>query len=323
MARRLERLQAEQVGQKMANAAGRMGQSGAAGEQGDGAQAGQKADEAGKDLDDAQEQLAKRRRQAEADLAQEQVARIEDSIKSLYDRQGQVMSETARLEKQRAAKGQLSRGESASVQELSRQQRSLETETRQLAEKVAAAEVFHLALSAAAREMLSAADLLARRDTGSPTQQAEDAAQRRLARLIVALQSDRKKEGEQEQAGQGNSGGSGQGGQGGIRSIAELKLLKLMQEDLNERFSSAAAPDSGTPEERAALLSRLSQEQGQLAELTLKLSQPTESNPEDNPDKLPDIRPGRMDTEKEKPQPDGGPPAKGRSADEPGSPLDE
>jgi hypothetical protein len=289
MARRLERLQAEQAGRKLGGAAGRMGQAGQAGEKGDAAQAGEQAEQAKKDLDEAQAELAKRRKQAEADLAQEQLARIEDTVKSLHERQGNVISETARLEQLREAKGYLTRGEAASLQELARQQKGLHAESQLLAEKIAAAEVFRLALNNAGEEMLSAAKLLTARDTGAKTQQTEQAAQRRLARLLAALKSDKK--GGEKKGGGGEGGGQGKGAQGGIRSISELKLLKLMQEDLNDRFAAASDPvATEAAAERLELLTRLSIEQGQLADLALKLSQPTETDPAGDPEKLPDVR---------------------------------
>jgi hypothetical protein len=222
------------------------------------------------------------------------LARIEDTVKSLLERQGNVVAETVRLEQLREAKGYLTRGEAASLQELARIQKGLQGESHLLAEKISAAEVFRLALTNAGAEMLRAAEMLTARDTGAKTQQTEQAAQRRLARLLAALKSD-KKAGEKKGGG-GEGGGQGKGGQGGIRSIAELKLLKLMQEDLNDRLTAASDPAAGEPataEAAAArldLLTRLSIEQGELADLTLKLSQPTETDPASDPEKLPDVR---------------------------------
>ena len=51
-----------------AGAAGKMGRSGQAADKGDAERSGEQADQAQKDLDDAQQQLAERRKKAEADL---------------------------------------------------------------------------------------------------------------------------------------------------------------------------------------------------------------------------------------------------------------
>ena len=52
-----------------------------------------------KDLADAEQQVAQARRQAEADLAHEQLQRLDDSIKSLVDRRSIRAAEAVRLEK--------------------------------------------------------------------------------------------------------------------------------------------------------------------------------------------------------------------------------
>lgn len=291
LARRLERLQAEQAGRKMGAAASRLGQAGQAGEKGDAGQAGEQAEAAEKDLEEAQVELAKRRQQAEADLANEQLSRIEDTVKSLHERQGKLIDETRRLEGLREAKGYLTRGEAASLQDLVRQQRALQQEAHLLAEKIAGAETFHLALNNAGEDMLRAANRLSQRDTGVGTQRIQRDAQDRIAQMLAALKSDSKKGG--KPGSDGNGQGGGQGGQqgGGIRSIAEVKLLKLMQEDLNLRLKTLGdAPAESDREAHIEQLTRLSVEQGQLADLALKLSRPLDSNVENEPEKLPDVR---------------------------------
>ncbi len=195
----------------MARTAGRMGQSGQAGEQGATGDAGAAAEQAQKDLDEAQEQLAQRRRQAEADLAQEQMARIEESIKSLRGRQSQLRGEATRYAETLKAKGRFTRGESAGVQTLGRQEKGLSAETTALAEKVSAAEVFHLALTAASGNMDQAAALLHQREVGAATQEAIAAAERRLDRILAAL-GESKQQGDKANAGQ-NEDRNGEAGE--------------------------------------------------------------------------------------------------------------
>ncbi len=59
-------------------------------------------------------------------------------------------------------------------------------------------------------------------------------------------------------------------------SLAELKLLKLMQEDLNARYQRLRQADR-TPQS-AAQMTELAIEQGRMADLTLKLSEPSETD---------------------------------------------
>lgn len=288
LARRLERLQAEQAGRSTAGAAGKMQQAQAAGEQGDSQTADEQAAQAEKDLEDAQQQLAERRRQAEQDLAQEQIARLEDSLKGLHARQKKLIAETQRLENLRATEGRLTRAQLSTLNELSKQQQALEVETSEMAERLALTEVLQLALGGAARQMTKAAELLSHRETGNATQSVQESARLRLAQLLSTLAKDQAAKPPAEQSPEGSGEGGGKQKRGdGAHVLAQLKLLKLLQEDLNQRFRAAAEPIGN---QGAQQLAELAQEQGKLAELTAKLAAPPEANPEDDPEKLPDIR---------------------------------
>ncbi|MBI3836801.1 MAG: hypothetical protein HY288_02555 [Planctomycetia bacterium] len=300
LARRLERLQAEQAGRSMSGAAGKMGRAGNAGQQGDAPAAEQQAQQAQKDLEEAQQQVAERRRQAEEDLAREQLARLEDGLKSLHQRQKKLIEETERLENLRATEGRLTRAQAATVNDLARQQKSLQGETSLLAEKLALAEVIHLALEGATKHMTRAAELLGHRDTGSQTQTAQEAARRRFAQLLSAFENKPK-----PNSGQGDGGGDGGGGASGARDpsqvLTQLKLLKVLQEDLNDRFHMLTTGPDGDRQTIERDLSDIAAEQGQLAQLALKLAEPPEDNSEDNPEKLPDVREDSFKAEPEPP----------------------
>ncbi|MGD9723695.1 MAG: hypothetical protein AB7O59_04920 [Pirellulales bacterium] len=299
LARRLERLQADAAGQSTSSASGKMGEAGGSAEQGDSAGAEQQSAEAEKDLEDAQQQLAERRRQAEADLAREQLARLEDSLRSLHTRQQKLTAETERLEKLRALEGKFSRAQASTIHDLARQQKMLETETSLLAEKLSLAEVIHLALDGAARQMAQAVGLLERQRTGSQTQTAQEAARLRFAQLLAALENKSKnKPGEQGDGGAGGAGGAPAAGrQDGAQVLTQLKLLKILQEDLNSRFRTING-DNADAAASAQQLAEIAAEQGKLAELALKLSEPPEDNPEDNPESLPDVREGQGDADR-------------------------
>lgn len=289
LSRRLERLQAEQAGRSTAGAAGKMNQAQSAGRQGNESSAEEQAAQAEKDLEEAQQKLAERRREVEEDLAREQLARLEDSLKSLHQRQEKLIQETQRIENLRATEGRLSRARLSTVNELSRQQRALEVETGEMAERLALTEVLQLALTGAARQMNKAADSLGHRETGSTTQGLQESARQRLANLLTALAKspNSKPGGEQGQEGAGQ-GGAKKGRSDGNHALAQLKLLRLLQEDLNQRYRAASSDAPGDTGARD--LAEMAEEQGRLAELTMKLAAPPEENPEDDPEKLPDIR---------------------------------
>ena len=303
-ARQLRRLQAEEAAASTARAGSRMSRAGGAAESGDGQGAAGQGAQAELDLDDAMQQLAQRRRQAELDLAMEQLAKIEDSILSLRSRQQGVLDETVRLDKLRAERGRFTRAQAASLRALARGQEALENETRNVAEKIKAAKAFELALSGAADQMRSAHSMLAKRDTGDSTQLLEQTAEARLAMLLEALKPDRGKPGENQQ---GGSGGGGQGGAapgGGISNVAQLKLIKLMQQQINLQTDDLARSiDSQQPlaAEQQNRLAMLSEEQRRLADLVLDLSRPTADNPEDDPQQLPEMLPEDLQIENQEP----------------------
>lgn len=285
MARRLERLLAQQAGRTTHQAAGQMDRAGQAAGRGDAAGAEQHAEAAEKSLEEAARQLSARRLQAQAELAMEQLARLEDALKHLHRQEQNALNETRRLESLRQ-KESLTRAQAASLRELVRFQQSLQADTARLAESMAAASGFHLALSTAGHEMGRAAAMLDRRLTGRATQEAQQSALARLALLLRAVEPEKPGEGPE---GSGNGGAGKQGGQpGGAQALAEFKLLKLMQEDINLRtrqLQQAVAGANQPTEEQQRRYALLSEEQGRLAGLVLELLKPEQHD--DGPDSQP------------------------------------
>jgi hypothetical protein len=299
-ARALKRLQADQAGRSTDRAGGRMGQAGEPGQQGDAGSAADQAAAAEQDLQQAQEQLSRQRRQAQIDLAAEQLARLEDGLGGIRDRQARLLEETVHYDSLRQSQGQWTRSQMISVADLAQQQAALEQETGALAEKLAAAEVFNLGLKTTAGQMAEAARLLDQRDLGTTAQQAEQRVLSRLEQMIDALKPDSPGNQPQNQGGQSAGGGPGQAGEGqpggqqagGIRFLSELKLLKLMQQDINlrtEALEQARRGQQPTQDQRQEYAA-LSEEQGQVADLLLNLTQPAEADSLDVDD-LPDIDP--------------------------------
>lgn len=283
MMRRLERLLAERVAETAQKAAEKMGQAAKSSRQGDGKAAGFQAHQAKEMLDEAARQLAQKRRQADVELAMEQLAQLQDTLQSVQKRQEKALEETRRLDRLRESQGELSRAQAASLYDLAREQKSLQSETQDLAGNLASAEVFQLVLAAAASEMRRAGALLDRRQTDTPTQQAEQNALARLGQLLDALKPDPPEEHPGDSGagrGQGNKNQPSQGQ--AIRNFAQLKLLRLLQEDVNRRTreldkrpTTTTSPD---PEIRRQY-AEISEEQGRLATLLMSLI-PAEEDPE-------------------------------------------
>ncbi len=287
IARRLQRLMAETAGQTVAQAAQKMQQAAQSARQGDSQGASKQAAGAKRDLDEAGRQVARQRLEAEIQLALEQLARLEQTLQGMHRRQEEMIRETQRLDQLAHDQGQLTRAQSASLHQLARAQGLLQTETVALVENLVGAEVFHLALSGAAREMGRAAALLDRRNTGAPTQQAEQNALRRLGQLLEALKPEEPEEDpDSAKGGQGGQGASGQPPGSGIQTLVELKLLKLLQEEVNRRtqeLESTFGQADPLPAEVRREYVELSAEQGRLADLLLNLITPQE-DPEGNPE---------------------------------------
>lgn len=290
LARRLERLQADRAGRSAAQGGAKMGQAGEQGQQGVGQAAAEQAAAAQKDLDEAQQQLAEARRQAEQELAEEQLARLEDGLKSLAQRQENVLEETRHYDELSESQGELTRAQLISVGDVAREQQSLRDEVQALADKLTA-KAFQFSLEGIAREMTAAKTLLERRQLGATTQQTIGQALHRLRQLLAALAPDQGEEQEDDEGQQGGQGGGQQQDDGG-RLLTELKLLRLMQVDINEQTKTleGVRRQSGklTAEQKRAYAS-LSAEQGKLADLLLDLLQPDEANPEDDPENLPEM----------------------------------
>jgi hypothetical protein len=289
LARRLKRLQAEQAASAAQRGAQRLGKADAAAQQGDAGVAGEEAHRAEQDLEEAQQALAEARQQAEADLAEEMLARFEDTIKALLARQQQVLAETARLEAARDEQGVLRPEQMDSVRILSREQLLLQEETAGHATKLGEKSAFALALEGVSRAMQRASQLLSGGETGPATQSQERFALERLARLMKAFEKDDEP---QQKPGQ-EAGGEGAGQGQSAPDLAELKLLKLLQADLKERtLELSEEVGTGPPnEEQLGEYAELELEQGRLADLVFRLLEPpTDPATEDSPDQLPDLR---------------------------------
>ncbi len=292
LARRLQRLQAERSASLLEEASSQLDAAGDASEQGEGESALEQAQKAESKLEEAERELEKEKRKAQQDLLDEQMDRLEQQIAGLVARQQSVIDTTLELDGLRVQQnGRLTRGQLASVGDVARQQRSLATDCAAMAERIAKAKSFVLALQGAMREMDRAAGGLDRGDTGESTQQSELAAHARLRQLQEALKRDDSQSG--QPPGSKNPGGDGPRAPppDAVQRLAELKLLKLMQLEINRRtieLEKIRRRKGMLTEEQVEVLRDLSVEQGRLADLAMDLTVPTEGKPEDNPENLPD-----------------------------------
>lgn len=279
LARRLERLQSEKAGQQLSQGGDKAGAASDASQSGDASSALEDLTAAEKHLEDAQRQLEQDIAQAEQDLFFEQVAKLEQAIQGLVERQQTVIAETIRLDDLKTnQEGEWTPSQRTSVRSLTEQQRDLVSETSAFAQKLKEAAAFRLALEGAVREMTRAAARLDRLLTDAETQAAENVALARLQQLLTALKPDEPSDDMPPQPmenGQPNNQPQLPPGEA-VNLLAELKLLRLMQVEINRRTAELQRLRTGggalRPEQEREV-SDLADEQGKLADLVQTLSE--------------------------------------------------
>jgi hypothetical protein len=240
MVRRLQRLQSPAQ-----QAADRAAQQMQKGEQalsdGDTESAQEDIQESLDDLEQAMRELADDKKEAEEQLAQELIEKIEPRLKGMLLRQNGIILALKQLDKERqAAGGGWSRRLLKSLKNLAQVQRNLANETRSAAEAVSVVEVLEMALTGAARYMDRAAKRIDDRDAGVGTQAVQELAAKRFLDMLDALKKDdsKPKDGQPQQ--NGNDNGQKKGGNNGpqgdaVTLIAQLKVMRALQADLIAR----------------------------------------------------------------------------------------
>ena len=282
--KKLKKLKADSAAQAGSKASGKMGKAKEEMDQDDDEDAAKDQEDALNDLAQAQEELDDARKQAEEELAMEQLTKMADHLKALKARQDKLVDETAGYDKARAEReDKLSAGQRASVRGLAREQANLKEETAGLAEKLDGAPVYALTLRRAAESMDLAAKRLNTLKTDDDTRRAEKSAARRFDQLLEALKPDKKD-------GQGGGGGGGGGGAqagrpgDGIPGAAQVKMLKKLQEELNtrtEELDEIKERKKTLTEDQQAEVTRLEEEQGTIADLARDIARPRKDDGEE------------------------------------------
>ncbi len=251
-------------------------------------EAGKEQDDALADLEEAQDELEQTRRDAEEQLAVEQLAHIGDELKSLTERQDKVVEQTKAYQQMRAQNDdKLSLAQQRGVRDLGQLQSGLKDETGDLAETLDGAPVVALTLRRASSSMETAAKRLHEIKTDKPTEQAAQAAADRFKQLLESLKADRAGNGGQagqQGQGQGGEAGGGNGNDDGFPPTAQLKLLKTLQQEINDRTDELdeqrRRKGTLTPEQTAEL-KRLAEDQGVLADLVRDMTRPRHDDGEE------------------------------------------
>jgi len=224
------------------------------------------------DLEQAQRELAKRRKEAEESLAFEEIAKLNSEIKALIERQDAVILETKRLEQERLSRGRWSRGQLKSLKQLLETEQDLKNETRSLTLKLEAAPVFVLAFEKIIEQLEIAVIRLEERLTDQETLTAQQTAKSKLQKLLEILDEKPKRDDSQNDTPSDQDQNFPQTDQ--ISLVTQLKLLKLLQENILDRtrsFNSSINQQKKLTSEQIQQRNELSKEQADLAELSMEL----------------------------------------------------
>jgi hypothetical protein len=293
MVRQLSRLRASRAGQALSRAGEQMegaGQQMAGGEQGEDEQ-----EETLERLNEASQELARARKEAEEELGREQISKLADLIRPLKERQEALNAETSRFQESIKSKQKWDRARKIDFLRKGEAQRGLGVETTELAEKqLTKAAVFARLMRRAGEAMSEAGeriDSVAKQSVDpaqlpdAETARLQKLALRRLTQVIDALQEAAEK---MQLAKGGGGGGGGRGGGGenggqagppndGIPPLAQLKLLRDLQKDINQRTDTFRKehPDVKKLGERdKAELESIRKDQQDVAELIDELNRP-------------------------------------------------
>lgn len=277
IARGLERLRKRGLAEEVREGAEQLRQAQQARVMGDEG-ADEEAQEAVERLEQAQQDLAEDRAADEEQLAFEQLEKVRSALEALATRQAAAATEFDRLAALRKPDGSWTRAQLATLRSLATTEEAIGAEATALAEKIASAKGYALALSQTGSALKEVARKLTAREAGDDTRRSVQRATSRLAELVTLLAE------RQRAAGGGQPPAAGKPGEqaapqaggppsDGIPLLAELKLVRTLQRELLERtteLADAATTRDLTPAETEEL-ARLRGQQEEVADLARNL----------------------------------------------------
>ena len=248
---------AEQLGEQLNKAAGRMERAMVLLRQDQVQPAYEPQTEALTALEDALVKAQEMKRQAEEQSRQQQQEEVRKVLQEIRKQQVEVADETKRLDKSLTG-GEKKRGDLIRLNQVSAQQGGLAERMTKVGNDLAdlGSVVFQSVAKDVKGAMQDVSGDLTKQTTGVPTQRKQTVIVRRLDAMINALKEDPPKEDRFAERSQGGSG-SGQSGGRKLPPGAELKLLRELQAMLNVDTQAADAAKA-----EASQLTDLSQRQG-------------------------------------------------------------
>ena len=233
---------------------------------------------------------SRRRKDAEEQLAMEQLVKMADQLKSARRAPGERSPRTTDdYEKTRNERGgQLTIAQRNGVRSLGRVQEGIKDETGELVEKLEGSPGLRADPEARRREHGRGRRAAAERSRPTkPTQRAAKSGRETVPSSSSNHSSPtsprRGASSRTAAAGAGRGGGAASGGDG-IPPAAQIKMLKSLQEEINERteyFDELRRRKKELTPEQTAEIDRLQGDQGTLADLARDLTRPKKDDGED------------------------------------------
>ncbi|HET6328293.1 MAG TPA: DUF4175 family protein [Planctomycetaceae bacterium] len=277
VSRELRRLGTEESSESAGQAAEHMTQAEQQLEQQPSSDAQAEQTKAVEQLQKAQSQLRRSKREAASQLARQSAVKIADEIAALVGRQKAVLDETKRLDAERTQQSHWTRGQLRSVQTVAQLERQLQEDTGRMADRLQEAEAYAFVLRRGAEEIQAAAERLSQRLTDAKTVSLENEALSRLRNVVGALKAEAKSHEQKPPDSQAESKAGqepGPNNEGPVPTVAQLQLLKITQQDLLRRTEDVDRQRNAATQnpEVADELQRLTREQGDLASLIERLA---------------------------------------------------
>jgi hypothetical protein len=228
-------------------------------------------------LEQAAQQLARRRKQAEDNLALEFIRRFQMELGEMVERQQQIVAETIEFEASRRPDVSLQDDVLKRIAKLANEERGLAMLASEHSEMLHGLGAVRVSLDDARQRLLDAANFLGANETGARAQRAEQLALARLKGMLDAFAqtaSEAASNNGQQPADQAAQPGE-QPQRRPTFELLEVKMLRMLQADLNDRTQQFKAnveslAESASENERAELrreAQQLQADQSQLSEL--------------------------------------------------------
>jgi len=280
--RRLQRLRANEASQQIGRAADRSEAAEESAGQGDAEQAQQQSERAEEQMQAAADSLRQEQQDSNAELLENQLARLPMLIDGFIARQQEILQEVQRLESLKATRGERTEAQASQVAQASDAELKLSRDTAKVANGISQLPAFVFALSEVERPMVEMADRLRQMDTSDIVVELGDRVVSDLQRLRDTMDRALRQTPEEDGAANAQENEAAQDSdeqpnqaQDLESLLAQLLLLREIQVSINAETEQLRRLEESGGDQLGQLdlrLQRLSARQGELARIVEELT---------------------------------------------------